>query len=165
MPGTSDVPGLPLVVLAHIDELALGLRLAGIEGVHIFILPRWRTTVERDEARQRLKRLRDEFSATVTAIQERLAQPERGASGDLAVVDQHPADTATDTAERELDVSRVAMFEARLRQIEDAFARLKQGNYGICIDCGQRIAEERLELLADTPYCVKDAQREQARAQ
>lgn len=121
--------------------------------------------MERHEAKRRLERLREEFLATVTALRERLAQPERGSAGDLAVVGQHPADTATDTAERELDASRVAMFEARLRQIEDAFDRLRQGSYGTCIDCGQKIAEERLELLADTPYCVKDAQREQARAQ
>jgi RNA polymerase-binding transcription factor DksA len=121
--------------------------------------------VERDEAQQRLERLREEFSGTVATIRERLAQPDRQASGDLAVVDQHPADTATDTAERELDASRAAMFEARLRQIDDAFDRLKQGGYGTCIDCGQKIPEERLALLPDTPYCVKDAQHEQARAQ
>jgi RNA polymerase-binding transcription factor DksA len=121
--------------------------------------------VERAEARQRLERLRDEFRATVTAIRARLAQPERAGSGDLAVVDQHPADAATETAERELDVSRAAMFEARLRQIDDAFDRLKHGGYGICIDCGQPIPDERLELLPDTPYCVRDAQREQARVQ
>jgi RNA polymerase-binding transcription factor DksA len=121
--------------------------------------------VERDEARQRLTQLRDEFAATVAAIRERLARPEREASGDLGVVDQHPADTATETAARELDVSRAAMFVARLRQIDDARDRLKQGSYGICIDCGQPVPDERLELLPDTPYCVKDAQREQARAQ
>jgi RNA polymerase-binding transcription factor DksA len=122
-------------------------------------------TVDRDEARQRLERLREEFASTVAALRERLAQPEREATGELAGVDQHPADTATDTAERELDVSRVAMFDARLRQIDDAFDRLKRGTYGRCIDCGQPIPDERLELLPDTPYCVKDAQREQARAQ
>jgi RNA polymerase-binding transcription factor DksA len=121
--------------------------------------------VDRDEARQRLERLREEFAATVSTIRLRLAEPEREASGELASVDQHPADTATETAERELDVSRMAMFEARLRQIDDAFVRLKQGSYGICIVCGQPIPDERLELLPDTPYCVKDAQREQARAQ
>ena len=118
-----------------------------------------------NEARARLQTLRDEFAVTVSALQQRLSQPEREATGDVAVVDQHPADTATETAERELDVSRLAMFEARLGQIDDAFVRLRQGAYGTCIDCGQPIPEERLALLADTPYCVKDAQREQSRLQ
>jgi RNA polymerase-binding transcription factor DksA len=121
--------------------------------------------VDRDEARQRLTRLREEFTSTVAAIRERLADPQRESTGDVASIDQHPADVATDTAERELDVSRAAMFEARIAQIDDAFDRLKQGGYGTCIDCGQPIPDERLELLPDTPYCVKDAQREQARAQ
>jgi RNA polymerase-binding transcription factor DksA len=57
------------------------------------------------------------------------------------------------------------MFEARLKQIDDAFARLKAGTYGICVICGQPIPDERLQLVPDTPYCVKDAAREQARAQ
>jgi hypothetical protein len=34
------VPGLPLIVLAHIHKIALGLHLAGIEGIHEPILPR-----------------------------------------------------------------------------------------------------------------------------
>jgi RNA polymerase-binding transcription factor DksA len=121
--------------------------------------------VDKSEARERLSKLRDEFSATVNTIKQRLAQPQGESGGELTLVDQHPADVATETAERELDVSRLAMFEARLRQIEDAFDRLKQGAYGICVICGQPIPDERLRVVPDTPYCVKDAQREQARAQ
>ncbi|HUQ42534.1 MAG TPA: TraR/DksA C4-type zinc finger protein [Candidatus Limnocylindrales bacterium] len=121
--------------------------------------------MDRDEARERLTKLREEFTSTVTAIRERLADPQRESTGDIGTVDQHPADVATDTAERELDVSRAAMFEARITQIDDAFDRLKQGGYGTCIICGEQIPDERLALLPDTPYCVKDAQREQARAQ
>ena len=119
--------------------------------------------MDRTEARERLTKLREEFAATVEAIRARLAQPERDAS-DIALVDQHPADVATETSDRELDASREAMFVARLRQIDDAFARLKAGTYGTCIVCGEAIPDERLRLVSDTPYCVKDAAREQARA-
>ena len=115
------------------------------------------------EARERLTELRAEFRTTVDALKERLAQPERDAT-DAPVVDQHPADTATETADRELDVSREAMFEARLGQIDEAFQRIEDGSYGVCIVCGQAIPDERLALVPDTPYCVKDATREQARA-
>lgn len=118
--------------------------------------------MDQDTARDRLTRLRDEFSETVRSIRERLAQPEREATGDAAIVDQHPADVASEAAERELDVSREAMFRARLAQIEDAFARLRDGTYGICVDCGTTIPDERLALVPDTPYCVADARREQA---
>jgi len=120
--------------------------------------------VERDEAREKLARLREEFEASAQVIRQRLAEPQRD-SGDVAMVDQHPADTATDTADRELDITRLEMLEARRSQIDDAVGRLKQGTYGTCTVCGQKIPEERLALLPDTPFCVKDAQREQARLQ
>jgi RNA polymerase-binding transcription factor DksA len=115
-------------------------------------------------ARERLRKLREEFEASAAELRARLAQPQRDSS-DVAVVDQHPADVATDTAERELDLARVAMLEARLAQIDDALARLKQGNYGVCLVCGKKIPEERLAVMPDTPYCLQDAQREQARQQ
>jgi RNA polymerase-binding transcription factor DksA len=121
--------------------------------------------VDPRSASERLRRLREEFSGTLADLRTRLAEPQREASGEVATVDQHPADIATDTAERELDVSRIAMFEARLKQIDDALERLKQGGYGICEVCGQPIPDERLEAIPDTPFCVRDAQREQARAQ
>lgn len=120
--------------------------------------------MEREEVRAKLTRLREEFVASAAEIRGRLAEPQRDAS-DVATVDQHPADVASDTTERELDISRVAMLDARLAQIEDAFDRLKQGTYGVCQVCGQQIPEERLAVMPDTPFCVKDAQREQARLQ
>ncbi len=119
--------------------------------------------MERHEARERLSAMRREFAATVDALRLRLAQPERD-SGDVAGVDQHPADAATDTADRELDLSREAMFEARLRQIDEALRRVDGGGYGTCVVCGKAIPDERLALVPDTPYCVADASREQARA-
>jgi RNA polymerase-binding transcription factor DksA len=72
---------------------------------------------------------------------------------------------ATDTTEREVDVSREAMFAARLKQIDDALTRLSSGTYGHCIVCNTAIPDERLRAIPDTPFCAKDAQREQARAQ
>jgi RNA polymerase-binding transcription factor DksA len=57
------------------------------------------------------------------------------------------------------------MFEARLGLIAEALDRLERGEYGRCVICGQAIPEERLELVPETPFCVEDAEREQARAQ
>lgn len=121
--------------------------------------------MDRTEARHRLERLRDEFRASVEEIRERLRQPQRESGGDVAIVDQHPADVATETAERELDASREAMFETRLEQIEDALTRLENGTYGRCVICNEVIPDERLAAMPDTPFCVKDAQKEQSRAQ
>lgn len=117
------------------------------------------------DARRRLETLRGEFQATLDEVRARLAQPQRESGGDVAINDQHPADIATETAERELDLSRVTMFEARLKQIEDALRRVASGTYGICVICNTTIPDERLAAIPDTPFCVKDAQKEQSRAQ
>ena len=115
--------------------------------------------------RERLLSERADLEATTARIRERLAVPQRESGGDIALADQHPADTASETEARELDVARVAMFEGRMRMIDEALVRIDRGEYGRCVICGKEIPEERLELIPETPYCVEDAEREQARAQ
>ena len=42
-----------------------------------------------------------------------------------------------------------------LEQVETALTRLDSGQYGTCIQCGQPIREERLEILPYAVYCVR----------
>ena len=114
--------------------------------------------------RERLVSERTDLESTVGRIRERLAVPQRDSGGDVALADQHPADVASETEARELDVARVAMFEGRLSLIDDALARIERGEYGRCVVCGRPIPEERLELVPETPHCVEDAEREQSSA-
>jgi len=113
--------------------------------------------MDRDHFRAVVLRTRDELASSLEPIRARLRESLRDSSGELALADQHPADVATDTEMRELDVSTEVLFEARLRQIDHALGRLDDGTYGTCIVCGQQIPVERLELVPETPYCVKDA--------
>ena len=115
--------------------------------------------------RERLLRERADLQGTIDRIRERLAVPQRDSGGDIALADQHPADAASETEARELDVARQAMFEAKRELIDEALRRLDRGDYGRCVICGRQIPDERLELVPETPYCVEDAEREQARAQ
>ncbi len=41
-----------------------------------------------------------------------------------------------------------------IRQIEKALARLDAGEFGICANCGEEIAENRLEALPYTDMCI-----------
>jgi RNA polymerase-binding transcription factor DksA len=113
--------------------------------------------MDRDHFRDLLLRTRDELTSSLEPIRARLSESQRDASGELALADQHPADAATDTEMRELDLGTEVLFEARLRQVDHALRRLDDGTYGTCIVCGQPIPVERLELVPETPYCVKDA--------
>ncbi|MFD2173658.1 TraR/DksA family transcriptional regulator [Rhodobacter lacus] len=50
-----------------------------------------------------------------------------------------------------------AAAERELRMIEAALARIEAGDYGYCVQCGEKISEERLDLIPATPFCAAHA--------
>ncbi|MES2145961.1 MAG: TraR/DksA C4-type zinc finger protein [Pseudomonadota bacterium] len=40
-----------------------------------------------------------------------------------------------------------------LRRIEAALNRIDRGEYGVCVRCGAKIEEARLDALPETPFC------------
>ncbi|ARE38363.1 DnaK suppressor protein [Rhodovulum sp. P5] len=42
---------------------------------------------------------------------------------------------------------------AEVKQIKAALARIEDGSYGVCVRCGEDIAEERLDVVPATPFC------------
>ena len=62
--------------------------------------------------------------------------------------------------QEELEFALVQMKAETLNKVNDALARLEQGNYGNCFDCDEEIAEKRLRAL---PFAVRCKDCEQAR--
>ena len=83
-------------------------------------------------------------------------------TGEDAVYDNHLADTATETYDRELDYTLEENSEHVLAEIDAALRRIDEGTYGICSNCGKPIPEERLEALPWATLCI-DCQRERER--
>jgi RNA polymerase-binding transcription factor DksA len=102
-----------------------------------------------DEERLRLERLRDGFDA------EHLHDSEADSTGELSHFDQHEADVASDTFEREKDFSILEQVEAELGDVERALRRLDDGTYGSCEACGGPIGDERLEVNPAARFCVQ----------
>ncbi|MDX1780542.1 MAG: TraR/DksA C4-type zinc finger protein [Thalassovita sp.] len=44
-----------------------------------------------------------------------------------------------------------------IRRIRAALKRIREGEYGVCTQCGEEISSERLDVLPDTPFCKKCA--------
>jgi len=76
--------------------------------------------------------------------------------------DNHLAETATATLDRELDYSLEGNSEHVLTDIDGALRRIDDGTYGICASCGKQIAEERLEARPWASLCI-DCAREAER--
>jgi RNA polymerase-binding protein DksA len=76
--------------------------------------------------------------------------------------DNHLAETASVTLDREIDYTLEENSEHVLAAIEDALIRLERGSFGRCESCGGEIAEERLEAVPWATLCI-DCKRREAR--
>ena len=68
--------------------------------------------------------------------------------------DNHIAETATATLDREIDYTLEENSEHVLKGIEGALERIEEGTYGTCVNCGKPIAEERLAAIPWATYCI-----------
>ena len=75
-------------------------------------------------------------------------------AGEETAYDNHLADTATETYDRELDYTLEENSEHVLADIHAALKRIEEGTYGICTNCGKPIAVERLEALPWATLCI-----------
>jgi RNA polymerase-binding transcription factor DksA len=99
-----------------------------------------------EEARRRLFTEQERVAGLVRELRAELG----GAGGDsseLSDYDQHPADTASETFERERDLGLLGDLETELADIQDALERVDNGTYGIDEVTGQPIDPARLEAV------------------
>jgi RNA polymerase-binding transcription factor len=68
--------------------------------------------------------------------------------------DNHPADAATVTLDREVDYTLQENSEQVLKEIDDALQRIEAGTFGTCRSCGKPIAPERLEAMPWATQCI-----------
>ena len=83
-------------------------------------------------------------------------------AGEETAYDNHLADTATETYDRELDYTLEENSEHVLAEIGAALKRIEEGSYGTCTNCDRPIAVERLEALPWATLCI-DCQRDRER--
>ena len=103
--------------------------------------------------RVRLVGLRDKLRAEIASARGDLATPVEGRGEDLTP-SQHPADVAGDLERREDLVAEELLEASQLDAVEGALARMREGTYGACIDCGAAIPLERLEAIPEAARCA-----------
>jgi len=67
---------------------------------------------------------------------------------------QDLADKAASAYSKELNFSLSDGERNLLMSIEEAFNRMRQGNYAICTNCSNTIGEKRLQAVPWTPFCI-----------
>ena len=67
---------------------------------------------------------------------------------------QDLADKAASAYSKELNFSLSDAERNLLMAIEEAFNRIREGNYAVCTNCGAEIGEKRLQAVPWTSYCI-----------
>jgi RNA polymerase-binding transcription factor len=63
-------------------------------------------------------------------------------------------DIAGDMADMQNRQSIQANEQALLQDVEQALDRIRQGSYGVCVNCGKPVGEKRLEVLPWAARCI-----------
>jgi RNA polymerase-binding transcription factor DksA len=112
--------------------------------------------VEHDDARDRLAAEQARLESLRQGFDDGHLhdETEDESTSELSHVHLHPADTGTETFEREKDFSILEQVEAELADVERALQRLDDGSYGICQACGTAIPDDRLAAVPAARFCV-----------
>lgn len=85
-----------------------------------------------------------ELTGRMDRIEQALESPHTRDWEDLAI------ERADDEVMERLGVES----QQEVARIRSALQRYADGNYGICVKCGDAIAQPRLDLIPDTPFCA-----------
>lgn len=108
-----------------------------------------------DELRQRLEHDRDDLRAQIEQVQDEGVDAEsQYDNSEFSGYGNHPAETGTEIFEQEKNLSVEQSLQAQLGAVEHALAKFDEGSYGICDNCGKKIAAERLEALPQAALCI-----------
>jgi RNA polymerase-binding protein DksA len=64
------------------------------------------------------------------------------------------ADVASDDMDRKMIEALGSQELKRLKLIDSALTRIEQGKYGLCVKCGKRIPQDRLEAIPYALMCI-----------
>jgi len=120
----------------------------------------WRpNSLSADQRRhyEQLQELRNEYANQIETLSAASlsANPQAG---------EELADIGSDNFIRETELALMDEETHRLELIEAAIGRIREGGYGICIDCGEKIPDARLDAKPYASLCVqcKGAREQQA---
>ncbi len=100
-----------------------------------------------------------EFWETLLALEVQIRAADAATSEERAPVELDQQAVGRLSRMDALQVQAMALETSRrrgveLRRIAAALARIDEGEYGYCLECGEEIAVRRLELAPAAPLCI-----------
>ncbi len=121
-----------------------------------------RTRSKATAAAGEMEKFREQLLAEQARLEEELREIERRAAradesdraNELSSYDDHPADLASETFEREKDLAIGESVEHMLHKVISALEKIDRGTYGRCDACGKSIKRARLKALPFATLCL-----------
>lgn len=114
------------------------------------------------DARRRLEADQRDLLESIARTEAELATPVDD-RGEDTTASQHPADVASDLYAREIALLTDLTLREQIAEIDAALARMDNGTYGTCVDCGDRVPEARLDVHPQAARCIACQTREERR--
>src|SRR6185437_9406930 len=100
-----------------------------------------------------LHELRSRFRGDLSQMtDEALRRNVAEGGGNLSNVPLHMADVGTENYDQEFTLGLIENEQETLELINEALDRIKQGKYGLCVECDEAIAKPRLAALPYTRH-------------
>jgi len=100
-----------------------------------------------EQYRKKIMAKRQELTQAYTKNREYGRESDEGGTQDLA-------DKASSSYAKEFLYSLSNTERSILEEIEEAILRMDSGEYGVCVDCDQKITRKRLDAVPWARYCV-----------
>ena len=119
------------------------------------------TTIDAERFRTILEEERRRVVAAISYLHEENPGSIIDETEEIGGTDNHLAETATVTLDREIDYTLEENSEHVLTEIDGALTRIAEGSFGRCRTCDGLIPEERLEALPWATECIDCRRREE----
>jgi DnaK suppressor protein len=102
--------------------------------------------VEISVARKRLEEMRDDLNRSITVLEGEHPLVRGGGA--------EAGDAGANLSEADRNQAAVELAMTQRVEVLAALARVDDGSYGRCVDCGNPVPDARLEARPATPRCV-----------
>ena len=123
------------------------------------------TEKQLEEFQQLLLKKRSELTDDVQHLTRDVFSQERREYSERSTMPIHMADVGSDNWEQEFTLGLIENEQGRIREIDEALARIANKTYGICLATHKKINIARLRAKPWAKYCIEYARaREEGRA-
>jgi len=141
------------------------LTVADVSAEEIKVVKTYLTAKELREFRDLLMAKRAELTGDMTHLTDGMSNRKGENGGQQSSMPIHMADLGSDNWEYEFTLGLIANERQRIREIDEALARIDDKTYGICVATNKQITKARLRAKPWAKYCIDYARaREEGRA-